>query len=820
MKKLFLVCNAHLDPVWLWDWQEGATAAVATFRTAADICEESDGFVFCHNEALLYEWVEEYEPELFQRIKKLVAAGKWHIIGGWYLQPDCNLPSGESILRQIIVGRQFFQKHFGVEPTVAVNFDTFGHSKGLVQILKQCGYEGYLFMRPEKERMDLPARNFRWKGFDGSEILAHRLDRSYRSFMGQAVEDVKQWVNDEQNDEISLFTWGIGNHGGGPSRIDVQGLDAWIAENPDLQPQHSTPEAFFRALEEQDTEYPVFEEDLRPVFVGCYTSQARLKRLHRQLENRLFAAEKLLSAAAAQGLTEYPSEELRKVEKDLLFSQFHDILPGTNIMEAEEASIASLSGGLATLTKLQMKGAMALLGGQEKARPEETPVFIYNPHPYPVSGCFTFEIMPSDQNWSQEVTNTVTVRRNGVVIPSQEEKASLNMNLDWRKRITVYATLEASSMNRFDCSFALEPSKQEEKITFPKEDILFDNGAMQVRINVKTGLVDTYTVDGKDYLQPGAFAPLACGDDPDPWHMGSTHYGGVVGEFRLVEEKQVSRYSDNAIITAPAVRIVENGPIRMKVEAELIWNNSRIIQTYVLPKKGTSFEVHQHIIWNEADTILKWKIPASIAGQYIGQGMFGSGMLPQDGTEAVSQKWCGLFGDENALTVANDGVYGSHCEGSTVYLSLLRSPGYATHPIDDRKLIHEERFIPRMDQGVHNLRFAVCGGRNEERRSRVDFEAQVLNEAPVIFSAFPSGSGTLPKKILEVSDPGVQLSALYYDDTKCAYIVRLWNALDCTSKVDVALPLWNTKQEITLKPFRFSTYRISAAGELEETDIY
>ena len=111
MKKLFIVCNAHLDPVWLWDWQEGAIAALATFRTAADICEEYDGFVFCHNEALLYEWVEEYEPELFCRIQKLVAAGKWYIIGGWYLQPDCNLPSGESILRQIKTGLQYFKKH-------------------------------------------------------------------------------------------------------------------------------------------------------------------------------------------------------------------------------------------------------------------------------------------------------------------------------------------------------------------------------------------------------------------------------------------------------------------------------------------------------------------------------------------------------------------------------------------------------------------------------------------------------------------------------------------------------------------------------------
>lgn len=819
MKKLFLLCNAHLDPVWLWDWQEGATAAVATFRTAADICEESDGFVFCHNEALLYEWVEKYEPELFRRIQKLVAAGKWHIIGGWYLQPDCNLPSGESILRQIIVGRQYFQKHFGVSPNIAVNFDTFGHSRGLVQILKQCGYTGYLFMRPEKERLELPARNFYWEGFDGSKILGHRLDRSYRSFLGQAVDDVTQWVSDEQNDEISLFTWGIGNHGGGPSRVDLQGLNEWMQDNTYLQTQHSTPEAFFQALEETGAAYPVFDQDLRPVFVGCYTSQAKLKRLHRLVENRLYTTEKLISGAAVQGLTEYPSEELRKVEKDLLFTEFHDILPGTNILEAEEASIAMLNGGLNTLAKLQMKGAMALLSGQEKAKPEQTPVFIYNPHPYPVTGTFTFEIMPSDQNWSQEVTNTVTVTRNGEVVPSQEEKPSLNMNLDWRKRITVHATLEPAAMSRFDCAFRLEPSKQEEKITFPTGRINFDNGIMQVIIDTKTGLMDKYCVDGVDYLLPGAFAPVACGDNPDPWHMDSHSYGEILGEFSLAEDKQVCRYSDSTRINVPAVRIVENGPIRMIVEAEFVWNHSRVIQTYILPKQGASFEISHHIIWNEADTILKWKIPSAIDGRYLGQTMFGGGALPQDGTEAVSQKWCGLFNEDHALTVCNSGVYGSHCQGSTVYLSLLRSPGYATHPIDERKLIHEERFIPRMDQGEHKLSFVICGGSSEERCRLVDFEAQVLNESPVIFSAFPSGTGTLPKQVLKLSDPSVQLSAMYYDDTKDGYIVRLWNTQNCPNAVIAELPLWDKKQEIELKPFQFRTYIITQDGLLEEIQV-
>ena len=129
MKKVYLLCNAHLDPVWQWTWEEGLAEALSTFRIAADFCEEFDGFVFNHNESLLYEWVEEYDPALFQRIEKLVESGKWHIMGGWYLQPDCNMPSGESMLRQILTGRRYFKKKFGQTPTTAINFDPFGHSR-------------------------------------------------------------------------------------------------------------------------------------------------------------------------------------------------------------------------------------------------------------------------------------------------------------------------------------------------------------------------------------------------------------------------------------------------------------------------------------------------------------------------------------------------------------------------------------------------------------------------------------------------------------------------------------------------------------------
>jgi len=185
-KTIHLICNAHLDPVWLWQWQDGAAEAISTFRTAADLCESHDTFIFNHNEAVLYDWIREYEPQLFQRIQRLVRQGKWHIMGGWFLQPDCNMPSGESFVRHILLGRQFFSTWFGGESTTAVNVDSFGHSRGLVQILAKSGYDSYLFGRPRSGELELPDDEFIWIGFDGSRILTSRMRGWYHTPLGRA----------------------------------------------------------------------------------------------------------------------------------------------------------------------------------------------------------------------------------------------------------------------------------------------------------------------------------------------------------------------------------------------------------------------------------------------------------------------------------------------------------------------------------------------------------------------------------------------------------------------------------------------------------
>ena len=252
MKKLHLICNAHIDPIWQWTWDEGISSAIATFRSAADLADEFD-YIFCHNEALLYEAIEKSAPDLFARIQRLVKEGKWHIMGGWYLQPDCLMPSGETFVRQIAVGREYFKEKFDTAPEITVNMDSFGHSIGLVQILAKMGYRGYLTCRPRAEdQFKYPSRFFTWRSPDGSSLVATCSD-SYNTLLGHATEKITKYVAGRSqgmlgsqsqgstmvSDDVDYVLWGVGNHGGGPSRKDLSDIAALKIDGVEIM--HSTP---------------------------------------------------------------------------------------------------------------------------------------------------------------------------------------------------------------------------------------------------------------------------------------------------------------------------------------------------------------------------------------------------------------------------------------------------------------------------------------------------------------------------------------------------------------------------------------------------
>ncbi len=809
MKTIHLVCNAHLDPVWLWQWQEGAAEAISTFRVAADFCEEFDGFVFNHNEVILYRWVQEYEPQLFKRIQKLVRQGKWHIMGGWYLQPDCNMPSGESFVRQALIGRRYFDKHFGVRPTTAINFDPFGHTRGLVQILAKSGYDSYLFTRPGDDFCKVDENAFLWEGYDGSQIMAQRKPDGYLSFMGKACEKTQETIDANERDDEAIVLWGVGNHGGGPSRIDLQQVTKMIADRDDVNIVHSTPEKYFAQVAKKRDELPVRREDLNPWAVGCYTSQIRIKQKHRQMENDQFLAEKMATAAWKLTQMEYPAEELAEAGRDLATMQFHDILPGSSIAPAEEDALMMAGHALDILSRLKARSFFSLASGQKVAKGTDIPVLVYNPHPYPVKTIVECEMQLQNMNFTGSFTNLV-VHKGNKALPSQVENEHSNLNLDWRKRVTFAAELAPCSMNRFDCRAEVLPAAPKPKLKATNGKITFKTDAHKVVINAKTGFIDSYTVGGVEQVKPGAFKPIVMLDDEDPWGMRVRSYRKPAGKFKLLSRKRAGWLAGRGDQSLDAVRVIEDGPARSVIEVLLGWENSFICQHYLLSKHSTEIEVLTRVFWNEKDRILKLSIPTpdKDAG-YRGQVAYGVEDLPNNGDEVVTHKWVAAVSKarSTALTCIDDGIYGSDCKNGEVRLSLLRSPAYSCHPIDDKPLLPDDRFSPRSDQGERLYRFWVNAGPATQRLAAIDREAQARNEKPMALSFFPSGAGEKPGTMVKLSDSAVQSTVLKKSEDGDALIIRLFEPTGQKRTTTVSLPFAGISEKITLGAFEIVTLK-------------
>ncbi len=800
MKKLHLICNAHLDPVWLWTWEEGAGEVLSTFRVAADFCDRSEGFVFNHNESLLYQWVAEYDPDLYERIKKLVAAGKWHIMGGWYLQPDCNMPSGESFIRQILLGRTFFKEEFSSEPSVAVNFDPFGHSRGLVQILQKSGYKLYIFCRPAEQHLRLPGDDFLWTGYGDSSIRCHRASEHYNSQPGKAAEKIRTYIEEHGDEEIGMVLWGIGNHGGGPSKIDLDMIEGLKASSL-VDMNHSTPEAYLS--ESNGIALPEFHGDLNPWAVGCYSSQARIKRYFRELENTYYSTEKMVSALALQGLSAYPEAELAAALDDILFSMFHDILPGSSIPSAEESSLRRMSHGLEILSRVRAKALFSAAKHEPRPKEGDIPIFIFNPHPYPVSGIFSCEFQRAEQNWEQTFFMPV-LAKDGNAIPCQVEKEESNINLDWRKRVVFSATLAPSSLNRFDCSFAVLPFRPEP--SFDRDDFVFANEDMSIAIDRRTGLIERYEVGGIPLLLPNSARAMAVPDTDDPWHMDSPFYPREGVPFRLMAREEAGAFSGASRPQDP-VRVIEDGAVRTVVESLLVYGNSSLCVRYAIPKSGTRIELSLKVYWNEKKALLKVEFPLAMASpRFSGDDVFGVKTFKGDGQESVCHHWVSADSGTAGFSCANSGVYGVDCKENLIRFSLLRSAAYSAHPINDRPLLREGLFLPRIDQGERDFCFFLNGGAGEAR-SRAREDALFLNERPFGFSFFPAGTES------RVVHTGIVLDSSSVDCT-CfkqsdgGFTVRLFEPLGCSQRVLLRVPSLGIESPLEFLPHEIKTLKV------------
>jgi alpha-mannosidase len=352
--ELAAIGHAHLDTAWLWPLAESRRKAVRSFSTQVRLMNEYPEHRFACSQAVHYDWIREREPALWALIRSKVEAGQFVPVGGSWVEPDCNLPSGEALLRHFLHGQRFFEREFGIRCREFWSPDAFGYCGQLPQLLRHVGITRFLTQKLSWNRFNRPDQHtFTWEGVDGSRVLGHFPPADTYS-SDATVPDLLRTVREYKSHDhsgTSLLVFGYGDGGGGPTRAMLETL----RRARDLQglprTRLTTSDEFFAALEHEPDERPVVVGELYFEYHrGVYTSQARTKRLNRRAEQALHDAEFL--SVLRNG--DYPRGELDRLWKLLLLNQFHDVLPGSSIRQVHEESERDLAAVVA--------GAEALIG--------------------------------------------------------------------------------------------------------------------------------------------------------------------------------------------------------------------------------------------------------------------------------------------------------------------------------------------------------------------------------------------------------------------------------------------------------------------------
>jgi alpha-mannosidase len=804
---IHLICNAHLDPVWQWRWEEGCSEALATFANAVEILHEHPGLIFNHNEAVLYEWVRRYDPSLFREIQRLARKGRWHISGGWYVQPDVNLPGTESLIRHVAHGRRFFEQHFNARPTVAYNFDSFGHSAGLPQILRRSGYRMYIHMRPQEQEMHLPSDLYRWRGVNGSEILTYRIAVG---LYHTERDNIEQRLNEGKhlaltiNRDVPVF-WGIGNHGGGPAREDLSKIDAFMRTEREVAVQHSTPEELYNALKKPGRNAPIVEGELQRVFTGCYTSLSRLKRAANQSLGSVIQTEMLRTATWWRLGQEYPAMALEHGWEQHLFNDFHDILPGSCTEPAERDALNQYGLIDNTMRALKLEAAAAVNRGRPKRL--YVPVTVLNTNPactsVPVEAECMLDLRPKwSGRWHMRVYTLA-----GEEIPSQEEQPESLLPFNgWRRKVSFFPQLPALGASHYEIRIV-----EGDRATEPAPPPALDH-----KVDDTTGLITSLNAgEDRECLTGPLLRALVVDDDGDAWGADRWSYRSVLGQFETVPG---------------SVRLLQSGTIRTIAEAMFSWGKSTIVVRTISHPDWPVLEFRLRIQWNEWRKRLKLSFPTAFRSDHMLCEVPGGAMpRPADGQEYVHGRWAyldGLIaGRPTGFGVVNNGQHGLDFKDGEIRLSLLRSAAYC----------HEQGFTIEtypirkyMDQGVHNVRLLVTAGDPDLVRRALPGLADWLSAPPVVYAHLPIGTqakkGKLsrddaPFEFLALEPTTIRLMACKPSADGKKMIIRLQETIGEQTTASLVLQEPSRKISLDLGPFEIKTLRVKRDGGWKEVEM-
>jgi alpha-mannosidase len=795
-----LAGNAHIDAAWLWPRSETIDVVKRTFTTALQLMDEYPNYTYTQSAAQYTAWIAEKYPQMNDQIRQRVKEGRWEIVGGMWVEPDLNLPDGESLVRQLLVGQRYFQQQYGVTARIGWNPDSFGYNWQLPQIYKRSGLDYFVTQKMHwNDTNQLPFRLFWWESPDGSKVLTYfPTDYVHDNVNPTRISaDFAETAQRNPGTAEMLDLYGIGDHGGGPTRAMLDQADQWITagKNNDAVPtmRYHTAQSYFTNVEKNlNPDSPTWDYDSiakgytapaasstgamgLPTWKdelyfeyhrGVFTTQAEHKRSMRTTEVATLDAEKLASLAWLQGRP-YPADQLTENWKKITFNQFHDLAAGSGIGVIYKDAQKDYTELFHVDHEVSNHALNTLADTIDTSGKAGVPVLLFNAMAWPRSETVTLSVQ------LPEAADAIQLRdaKNNPLPTQVVSHDAATHRFDLLVRASDVPALGYTVIRAEKASGeapATDLRVEEQPGTFTLR-----NAHLKIVIDRKTGCI-TSLVSIPSNIE--SLAANACGnqlqtfkDTPkqyDAWNIDP----GTLDHMTPI----------NAI---DSVTLVDHGPVRATVRISRTWQSSKFLQDISLDAKADTVLIDNDINWQESHVLLKAAFPlAATADKATYEIPYGSiartttrnNSWEKAKFEVPAQRWADLGDAKQGLSLLNDVKFGYDAEGNTLRLTLLRS---ATWPDEVA------------DKGRQQFRYALYPHAGSWKQALTVRRGYELNDPLKAEQVFPH-TGSLPAEHswASVENPNVTLTAIKKAEDSDALVFRMYEWAGTASEVKLHIP--------------------------------
>lgn len=686
-QKVHVIGHAHMDAVYRWRWNEIRDREISnTFAGVLNALDKYPELHFAQSAMLYYYETQRNFPELFERIKQSIRDNRWSVVGGQWVESGEVMPSGESLIRQFLIARDYYSKNLNIDKiNIAWAPDIFtGHPGTLPKIYAGCGIENYLFSRsaPDDKRI------FWWESKDGSRMLGYKMPGHYNPDYQKLPGIIEEWTN-ITGYSASVNTIGKGDHGGGPDDDEMEILMK-LEEETNLEFEHISPANYFKVLHESGMEWPLqnseFGIDLEGSrWKGCYTSQAGIKKKNRYFENQLIAAEKFLTLGTMhKGKPFFPREDFKDAWRILLFNQFHDILPGT-LAGLGVNDVNKEYDRLEAITSELLNAGLENIGNRINTQIEGIPVVVYNPHSWSVS-----QMVEAEFNFHQKPEGITLLDPSGnevqysFIKKSGDElnyKILFNANEIPAMGFKTFEVVERKSANQISDLVVGENS--------------IENSHYKIKWD-ENGLTSIFNKSlQKEVLKSSGNILRLYEDNGNSWNLGLTG-----NEFK--------------INTLKNPEIIYNSPLSIVVKWEDYHKRSKFVRYMIVNSESGQIDFEMEIDWHSSNKLLKVQFPTTITnGKAYYDQPYGYAHREESDKDVPAQMWIDYSNENYGLALLNNGKYGFSINDATLNMSVIRGA---------------REMDPRMDEGKHTFKYSIIFHEGDWRDADIPLRALELNQ--------------------------------------------------------------------------------------------